>query len=222
MLIAEELLLLATDDETGKTTVSSANLDPALGGALLIDLVLAGRVGLQGEGRQARITVADGLTEMDPLLEAGLEKLAEKGPLKTEAAVRRLAKGLRDSLHESLERRGIVRRERGRVLGIFPTTRWPEADSHLEAQVRGEVSAALMLGQEPGPYVGGLIAVLAAADMLKTVVDKADLKPAKERAKEIAQGNWASEGVRKVIQATHAATIAAVVASTSAATASTS
>ena len=46
MLIAEEYLLLALDDETGKPRIGSDRLEPALGGALLAELALRERVGV--------------------------------------------------------------------------------------------------------------------------------------------------------------------------------
>lgn len=44
MLIAEDLLLLLTGDQSGKLLVPSNKLDIALGGALLVELAIAGRV----------------------------------------------------------------------------------------------------------------------------------------------------------------------------------
>jgi len=40
MLLAEDLLLLLTDDDTGKLAASSTEVDVALGGALLAELAL--------------------------------------------------------------------------------------------------------------------------------------------------------------------------------------
>jgi Golgi phosphoprotein 3 (GPP34) len=214
MLIAEDLLLLATDDATGKITVSSTQLDPALAGAVLIELVVAGRVNLQGEGRHARVIVIDGTPLGDPVLDFALQSLVEEGPLKPVSAIQRLAKGLRERLNGLLERRGILRRESGKVLWVFPTTRWPAQDSGYEAQVRGQVVGALLKGLEPDARAAAIISVMAAADMLKTVVERADLKAAKARGKEIGAGNWASDTVRKVIQEAQAAVATAVMVAT--------
>ena len=42
--LAEELLLLAYDDQTGKATGSRIGLDLGMAAAVLVDLALAGRV----------------------------------------------------------------------------------------------------------------------------------------------------------------------------------
>lgn len=44
MLIAEDLLLLCTDDRSGRTLNSAGTLDHALAGAQLCDLELLGRI----------------------------------------------------------------------------------------------------------------------------------------------------------------------------------
>lgn len=214
MLIAEDLLLLATDDATGKITVSSTNLDPALAGAVLMELVMLGRVNLDGEGRKAKVVVVDAAPSGDPVLDGGLQSLIDKGPVKPSQAISVLGKGLRDRLNGTLADRGILRRESGKILGLFPTTRWPAQDQRREASIRDAVAALLLKGLEPDGRAAAIISVLTAADMLKTVVDKSDLKIAKARGKEIGDGIWATDSVRKVIQEAQAAITTAVMVST--------
>jgi len=79
MLIAESLLLLATDDATGKTTVARTYLDLALGGAILTDLAVCGCVVVDGEGRKARVTVTQQQPGNDPTLAVAIRRLAEAG-----------------------------------------------------------------------------------------------------------------------------------------------
>jgi hypothetical protein len=214
MLIAEDVLLLATDDDTGKLSQWSMNLDSALAGAVLIDLVLAGKVRLDGGEKSAKVVVADGTPTGDPVLDPALERLAAKDPMRPEYAVGRVGKDLRERLLTSLEKNGTLRRESGKVLGLFPTTRWPAEDSVHEAGIRQQVTDALLLGQEPEVRIAAIISVMTAADMLRVVVDKPDIKAAKERGKAISEGNWAADGVRTSIQAMQAAISAAVMVST--------
>jgi hypothetical protein len=216
MLIAEDLVLLATDDATGKTTVSSMHLEPALAGAVLMELVVAGRVNIEGEGRHAMVVITDRTPSGDPVLDAALQSLVEKAPLRPGSAIHRLTKGLRERLNGQLEERGLLRRESGKVLGVFPTTRWPAQDFGYEAEVRSHVVGVLRDGQEPDARAALIITVLTAADMLTTVVDKDDLKAAKARGTEIGEGNWAGDSVRKVIQEAQTALAAAVMVSTTA------
>ena len=69
-------------------------------------------------------------------------------------------------------------------------------------------------GVQPDGRSAAILSVLTAANLLKTVVDKPDLKAAKVRGKEIGEDNWAADSVRKVIQETQAAISTAVMVST--------
>ena len=62
MLLAEDLLLLLTDDATGRLSVSGEPANAGLGGANLAELTLRGQVDVSGDqdpGRRGRIIVRD-------------------------------------------------------------------------------------------------------------------------------------------------------------------
>ena len=60
MLLAEDLLLLVTDDASGRLAVPGVQADAGLGGANLVELTLLGRVDVAGEqdpGKPGRVIV---------------------------------------------------------------------------------------------------------------------------------------------------------------------
>src|SRR5262249_30692441 len=60
MLLAEDLLLLITDDASGRLSMPGAQADAGLGGANLVELTLLGKVDVAGEqdpGKPGRIIV---------------------------------------------------------------------------------------------------------------------------------------------------------------------
>ena len=72
MLIAEDLLLLLTDDLTGKHVVGNPGLDLALAGANLVELAERGRVDVAGERdevKTGRIVVRDPSPTGDAVLD---------------------------------------------------------------------------------------------------------------------------------------------------------
>ncbi len=216
MLIAEDILLLATDDTTGKTKVASIELDAALAGALLVELAGAARIEFQGTGRAAKVVVTDTAPLGDALLDAALRSLAEKTLLRAGAAIRRLGHGLRMQLHADLRDRGVERQETGSVLGLIPTTRWPVRDADYETGLREAILAALRQGGQPDDRVAAVISLLAAANMLGTVVPHPQLKAARARAQEIGAGSAAGDSVRTAIAQAQAVVAAAVVAAVAA------
>ncbi|HJR37232.1 MAG TPA: GPP34 family phosphoprotein [Nocardioidaceae bacterium] len=59
------------------------------------------------------------------MLESALEVIGQRQGKKPSAAISPLSRHLRDTLFERLVDRGILRAERGRILGVFPTRSWP-------------------------------------------------------------------------------------------------
>jgi hypothetical protein len=83
MLLAEDLLLLVTDDASGRLSAPGAQVDAGLGGANLVELTLMNKVDLSGEGEEGkpgRITVREPSPAGDEVLDAALEiVLAHQG-----------------------------------------------------------------------------------------------------------------------------------------------
>jgi len=211
MLIAEDLLLLAYDDETGRATLGADRLDLALAGAVLIELTEAGRIGLEGEGRKGRLRVTDTSPTGQPVLDEWFQRIAGLEGKKPKDAVRKLTSGLKDRLLEDLAARGVLRREQGKVLGIFPTTSWPAVDSAHEDELRRRLHDILVTGVTADERTGAVVALLHAIDAVDQVVDKAERPAARKRAKELAEGDWASAATRAAVQDMTAAVMVAVI-----------
>jgi hypothetical protein len=124
-LIAEDLLLLLLDDESGKP--QTQQLDIALGGALLVELAVEGMVEVadaRSVWRSAKVWPVEGARPDDPVLTAAWASVGEKERT-AQGLVERLGKGLSEQLCERLAERSILARRHDKVLGLFPRTRWP-------------------------------------------------------------------------------------------------
>ena len=224
-LLAEDLLLLVLDDETGAQTLDGTRTDLALGGALLLELALAGRVALTRDGpwwAREQVGVTDPAPLGDALLDEALVTVAEK-PRGSQELVGRLGKGVRARLLERLQARGVLERRSDTVLGLFPRTRWPTADSRHEEQVRARLRDVLLVGLAPDQRTGALTALLVAVDKAHAVLpglSREERRAVKVRARAVAEGAWAAEAVSAAVAAMQAAVMAGTVAATTAATAS--
>ncbi len=223
MLIAEDLLLLLTDDASGKPVVAPQSLTFALAGAVLVELALAGRVAVTDDGRWGsgtRVAVADSTPLGDPLLDDALGRIVAKGqPHGAQALLGTLGKGLADTLRQRLAQRGILHAEEGRVFGIFPTRVWPAADARHEAQVRSALWDVVVVGRQPTDREVTLVSLLHAVDQVpkQFAADGMSARQLRERAKALSAGNLGGDAVRRAIAAANAAVMAAVTASTVAA-----
>lgn len=210
MLIAEELLLLALDDRTGKLRLSSDQLDPALGGALLAELALMERIGVtsptETRGRRGRITITDVRPTDDAVLDEALAKVVahEGEPVKDllsslASSKVRITHELRDRLLERLAATGALVRDERTVLGFIPVTSWPTGDPGGEDDVRRRLQSALVGGQTPAERTVALIALLQVIGLLERVVHTDDRTTLRARAEELTTGSWAAEGVKAAI-----------------------
>jgi hypothetical protein len=224
MLLAEDLLLLLTDDDSGKLRTPAGETDIALGGANLVELTLMGKAGLSGDGdpgKPGRIIVRDLAPPGDEVLAGALRILADHQGDKPQAVITPLGKKLRTVLYQRLADGGVLRAEHGRILGIFPTSTWPAQDSQHEAGVRQLITQVLVQDAAPDQRTAALIALLHALRCEDKVVDPRQSGMSKKqlqaRAEQVAEGDWASEAVRKAIEQMVTAVIAATTAATTAA-----
>jgi hypothetical protein len=118
MLLAEDLLLLLTDDDTGMLAASSTEVDVARDGAFLAELTLMQRVDVAGsdEGaRKGRLVVRDPEPTGDTMLDEALTIVRQNEGKKPQSVVARLGKQTRTRLHERLVAGGLLRAEEDRV-----------------------------------------------------------------------------------------------------------
>ncbi|MEU2199190.1 GPP34 family phosphoprotein [Isoptericola sp. NPDC019482] len=228
MIIAEDLLLLAYDDASGRPRLERTQLDYRLAGALLVELALSGRVdvtssaGTDLDGRPVgagRVVVRDASPTGHPALDHALALVRTRARA-PKGLVAPLAKGLRDNLLAGLAARGILRREDGTVLWIFPTTSWPAADATHETQLRATCREVLLGVRAPDARTAALLATASGTPLVRGLVAPEHRRQAEARAKDLAAGSWASAAVKKAVDEMQAAVMAAVmVAVTASATA---
>src|SRR5215471_12834167 len=163
MLIAEELLLLLTDDVSGRLSALAEQVDLALAGANLVELTLMNRVDLSGTGdeaRRGRVVVLDQSPTGDEVLDSALEIAAAHRGRKPAAVLRPLSRNLRQVLYRRLADRGVIHADERRVLGLFTIRRWPALDAGHEAQVRQSIVEALAGQAAPDARTAALIALV--------------------------------------------------------------
>lgn len=218
MSLAEEFTLLAYDDD-GTPLTDGIRMNSGLGGALLLELALAGRVDVVDK----KVVVLDPSPTGDPLVDDALGRIAgeEKGR-RPGHWVSKFAKDTRPRVLDKLVRDGMLTVEKDRVLLVFPRTKYPAAggtEPAVETAARERMRTAV-LGSDPvEPHTAALCALVAATELDRKVFADLDRKQVKTRLKEIGEGAWAADAVKKSIEEIQAAVMVAIVASTTATTA---
>ncbi|HEY0002557.1 MAG TPA: GPP34 family phosphoprotein, partial [Actinoplanes sp.] len=205
--------------EDGTPLTDGIHLDNGLGGALLLELALAGRVDVKDK----RVVVLDATPTGDPVVDQALARLAGTDKdRKPGHWVTKFAKDARPRVLGKLVEDGVLTVEKDKVLWVFPRTRYPSADGGepvAETEARQRMRAALLGSGAAEPRTAALCALVAATDLDRKVFADLDRKRVQARVKEIGEGAWAATAVQKTIDEIQAAIMIAIVASTTAATA---
>ena len=210
---AIDLALITIDPESGRSLLGLSESDAVFGGAILVDLALAGRLDITGSGAKARVRLANADPIADDALDQALVRLKPNLNPKASALVPRLGKGARPRLVEQLIAERAVRARTHKVLGLFPVTRHTVIDQGRRQEIAGAVVDVLTGRTDPDDATGPLIALMSVGNVVKQVVPPSERKTAVRRAKKIAEGEWAGAASKAAIDAANTAVAAAMTAS---------
>lgn len=217
--IAAELLLLALDEKSGRSLVDSTTLGAGLIGAAVVDLVLDDALELvqgdDGPVKAGRLNRTGRNAPRDEPMSLILDRVHGKKP---KSAVSELyawswqdhAGKLKQQLLEGMAAEGLLSREDHKVMGLFPTTRWKEADGRDEAEIRSRLRAVVVDGQEPDERTGALVSLVSALDLAPKLFPDADKRLVKKRAEEVREQQWGGQAVHQAVQELTTAMMVAV------------
>ncbi|WP_069386016.1 GOLPH3/VPS74 family protein [Cellulosimicrobium cellulans] len=201
LLLVEDLMLLLLDDATG-TIKGEGTLHWTLGGAVLMDLALRGRVETD---RERTVHAVPGPPLGDPLLGDAFERVAKR-PRYVGTVLAEIGPPLRARVLDRLVERGLVRRERSKLLGFIPTTRMPPQDLAHEAALLERVRAVLEDGEMPDARTAALVAILSASGTLPQFHPAVGWSNAvASRALRYQNGDWGAAAVGTAVIAQAAA-----------------
>ncbi len=214
LLLHEEVLLLALSDEKG--TIKGATwYQQMIGGAVLAELLLSGRVELVKERKKTWLEVRDATPLGEPLIDEWLATMAAaKKRRQLPDWLGRIArtKDLKGRVARRLADRGILAVKADKVLGVFNRERYPEADGGPERAVRARLEAAIFgEANEVDVRTVVLLSLIRQGDWLNAMFGRKALKPRKARIEALIAGDSVGEALKATVQAIVAM---AVIAST--------
>jgi hypothetical protein len=212
----EEMLLLALRDEKGTLESRAGAHHYALAGAILSELVLAGRVDID-EDKKKLVHLRDRTSMGDEILDEALARVADsKKPRSAQDWVGRFA-GFRRLRHrgaEGLCRRGVLKDSEDTVLLFFKRKVYPTIDPRPEHALRDRMHAAVF-GESRlvEPRTAVVVALGHATGMLGIHLDKRKLKERKARIESIANGDLVGAATSAAAEAAQQAVLGAIIAS---------
>lgn len=186
LTLAEELALLALDDDTGKVIdLPAFALESALAAAIVMELSLEGRIDTDPE----KLWVIQPHMTGDPILDGALSQIVkEKAPQPAAHWLRHFARPqLEDDVIARLVERGIVRSEERRLLWVFKTRVYPPASGLEEKEVRTRILALLEGNDIPSPRDALLVGLMRSSGILRRLMSAADYERLRERIDHLAQ-----------------------------------
>ncbi|MBN6038422.1 GPP34 family phosphoprotein [Amycolatopsis sp. 195334CR] len=208
LTVAEEVVLIALDDQTGGGK-ARLGLDWAVAGAAIVELALTQRIAVAEDDL---VTVLDpaptGVGHLDAVLTGA-------DGVKVPKLLRRTRHGAPGRTIAALVERGVLQQKRTWLLGVLPAHRYPAGEGAAEAEVRARLTGTVLNGRTPDERTAALIGVLHAAKLWRRAVPTGERKQVRRRMAEIAKGQSVSPAVRKAIVRTQAAIAAMAAASSS-------
>lgn len=209
MSTATSLLLIAATPAQRWLSFLPVSSSIIFGGAHLVDLAIAGRVQLQGPPKREKVVVIDPRLISEPDVESGFAQIRNTKPASAQATLGKLGEGSEKNVAATLAQRGQVRLYDRRLLG-FPSQKVELVDTAGRAQLVEGIRLVLLHNGPVNQALAPIIGMLDASSQLGLVLNRQERKHAKAVVKRINEGNWATEGVREAVAATHAATMTAV------------
>lgn len=212
-MLAEELLLLALDDDKGSVSaVAEVGLEFGLAGSIIMELALRERLHVGEDG----VAVTDaGATDSD-VLDDALATMAAKPGKDVEYWVNHLPdarQSLKQRLLDGLVHQGTLERREKRVLFVFRWDVFPERDGRVERDIRDRIDSILLRDGDADPRTRLLIKIASSCGVLEAVYPSDEHNCIKARVEELNAGRDVySDAVQDAMQAAEAAQAAAMVA----------
>lgn len=188
LTLAEELLLIALDDETGSLiNLPPFWLDTALAASILMELCLVGRLDTDPE----RVVVLDATPTGSPILDEVLALIvAERGTQPSGQWIRRVGtRGpeLRDQVIAGLVARGVLQSVEKRLLWVFKTRVYPPTSGLEEREVRSRLMTLLNNTEIPDAREALLIGLLSATGIMGRLLSESEAARLQPRIDQIAR-----------------------------------
>lgn len=200
-------MLLLFQPDSG-TIAGENTLFYVLAGAVVTELALGEHVQAEDGGIAGpRVEAVVEHPPSDALLTPAWDYVAEK-PRGVQTVLAAIGPSLREPVLDRLVERGEIHRERGKALGIFPTTSLSDGASGRRAELVASVREVLVDGAEPTPRVAALAALISGSGTLPQFHREIPwTSPVIARAKELEQGNWGADAASVAVTRTMTALI---------------
>ena len=201
LTIAEEILLLLLDDETGEIEPVGTNvLNILLSGAVLMDLALQGRIDSDLE----KLFVVDATATGEDMLDSALAEIGAADETQNSRywVVKLSDRGgeFESAAFDRLVARGIIEVVDSKFLWVFGVRRYPVIDDHEEREVKLRILDVLLSDKIPDPRDVALICLMDAGAVFDVILSERELERAAGRIAQVRKLDLIGQAMSEAIQ----------------------
>ncbi len=210
--LTEELFVLSIHEDKGTVIASAAhNLQFGLGGAILAELALLGKVGVR---ENHRLTVLEPAATGDVILDNALQIIqASEKERKVGYWIDELSQKpekFRKRLTEQLQAKGVIAQDEERIAWVIPFSPHPELNASAKYWIKNRLRSIILAGAEASLSEITLLSLVMACGFIDLVFVRDERKIAIRRIHEMVVAEALKNPVAQTIEEIEAA-IAAVV-----------
>jgi hypothetical protein len=211
--LAEELFLISINDDKGTIHPSAAvNLRYGLAGAVLADLTLQGKLGLD---KQRRVIVIDEVLSGDELLDEAMIQIGRSKKLRRASywvsELSQHIKQFQSRLSSGLVTMGILRKEGLRFMWIVPYEIYPQQDASAKYWIKHRLREAVLANAEADIRTVALLSLLRGCKMLDLVFTKDERRAARLKIEQIGRDEVFGKAVAETLDAIESAAVEAII-----------
>ncbi len=213
LTLAEQLLLLALDERTGRSSISPwLGIEAGLAGALLLDLARREVLREDAAGHLEVVAEPGGQHPLLGVVAAAIRAAdTRRGAATWVVRLQVELEPIKQCVGRSLVDRGVLTEARRRVLGAISGARFPAVDPVPERALREGLRATLLGEREPTEDEALLLPLLDSYNMPKVLVPRDGRKIARKRMMEIARQGTESDAVSRSVRGAQEALILATI-----------
>ncbi len=199
--LAEELILIAINDETGEFhRMTSLNFNLALVGALVMELAIREQIDVEG----SLLKIVRDSGSGDPFLDEVLNQIRQfDDPCDSAKLIRYLfnsMENLKNRLLQSLEGKGVIACRESKFLWLFNKRRYPVLDNSDEMEALTRIRRCVIESAPPDNKDLALIALIDICDLMDKILTRDELCQFEQRIETLRNLDYIGHAIHKIIE----------------------
>ncbi len=201
LTLAEDIILLLLDDDTGKlASIDLMTLNYAMAGAVLMDLALRNKIDNDLESLIVADSTPTGLQMLDTYLDKISSENKENNTRYWLTELSNYGEDIVDSALNMLVEKKILKTEEKKILWVIATRVYPMIDDKEEKEVKRRIIDLLMSDEIPTPQDVVLVSLMDTCSLFTMILSSKEVEKLSSRIEQIRKLDLIGQEVTKVLE----------------------